>query len=80
MTRIEIIERLTPIASKVFQMDNLVLTDDMSAQTVDAWTSLAFMQLLTAIEEQFGFKFKMMELLQLNTMGDIINAIAQHLN
>ena len=80
MTRIEIIERLTPIASKVFQMDNLVLTDDISAQTVDAWTSLAFMQLLTAIEEQLGFKFKMMELLQLNTMGDIINAIAQHLN
>ena len=80
MTRNEIVERLTPIARTVFQQEEMVLTDDMSAQTVDAWTSLAFMQLLTSIEQQFGFKFKMMELLQLNTMGDIINAIAQHLD
>lgn len=80
MTRNEIVERLTPIARNIFQKEDLVLSDDMSAQTVDTWSSLAFMQLLTAIEEQFGFKFKMMELLQLNTMGDIINAISNHLD
>ena len=75
MTREEIIERLTPIARKIFQNEDMVLTDDMSAQTVDTWTSLAFMQFLTAIEEQFEFKFKMMELLNLKNMGDIINVI-----
>ena len=80
MTRNEIIERLTPVARKIFQKEDLVLTDDMSAQTEEAWTSLAFMQLLTAVEEQFGFKFKMMELLQLETMGDIINTISSHLD
>lgn len=79
MTRQEIIGQLTPIAREVFGMPELVLTEELSAENVDGWTSLAFMQLLTAIEEHFGFKFKMMELIQLNTMGDILDAMEKHL-
>lgn len=77
MERQEIIERLTPIAQKVFECPNLVLTDNLSAETLDAWTSLAFMQLLEAIEHEFGFRFKMMEVLSLKTMGNIIDTIAK---
>lgn len=79
MTQQEIIGQLAPIAREVFGMPELVLTDELSAENVDGWTSLAFMQLLTAIEEHFGFKFKMMELIQLKTMGDILNAMESHL-
>ena len=77
MERQEIIERLAPIAQKVFDKPDLELTDDLSAETLDTWTSLAFMQLLEAIEHEFGFRFKMMELLSLKTMGDIIDTIAK---
>jgi len=80
MTRNEIIEQLNPIAGKIFKIEDVVLTDEMSAETVEEWTSLAFMQLLTAVEEHFGFKFKMMELLQLKNMGDIIDAISNHVS
>ncbi len=80
MTREEIISKLTPIAEASFQKSGMVLTNDMCAQNVDTWTSLAFMQFLTAIEEQFGFKFKMMELIQIKTMGNIIDAIGSHLS
>lgn len=79
MTREEIMNNLTPVARNIFQNSNLVLTDDLSAENVETWTSLAFMQFLTAIEEKFGFKFKMMELIQMKTMGDIINAMVKHL-
>ena len=79
MIRTEIINQLTPLAQEVFMKPELVLTDDLSAANVDTWTSLAFMQFLTAIEEKFGFKFKMMELVHLKTMGDILNAMEQHL-
>ncbi len=78
MDRKEILEKLTPIARTVFESPELVLTDDMSSETMDKWTSLSFMQLLTAIEQEFGFRFKMMELLSLKNMGDIINTIAKH--
>lgn len=80
MERNEIVAQLTIIASEIFQLENLVLTEDMSATNVETWTSLTFMQLLTAIEEKFGFKFKMMELIQIKNMGDIIRSIESHTN
>lgn len=78
MTKEEIINQLTPIVSETFNVENIVLTDEMSAETVEQWTSLSFMTLLTEIENRFGFKFKMMEMLKLKTMGDIIAAIERH--
>lgn len=79
MPRNEVIEKLTPIVQMIFEQEDLVLTDDMSAENVTAWTSLSFMQLLSEIENQFGFKFKMMELFNLKTMGNIIDAIETHM-
>ena len=78
MDRLDIILKLTPIAQRVFEKKDLVLSEELSAETLDTWTSLSFMQLLTAIEQEFGFKFKMMELLSLKSMGDIIGTIAKH--
>lgn len=79
MTREEIIEKLTPIARTIFENQDMVLADDMSADNVATWTSLAFMQFLTEIENQFGIKFKMMELFNLKTMGNIIASIEKHM-
>ena len=67
MTRKEIISQLTPIARAMLKDENLVISDDLSANNVPTWTSLSFMMLLTEIENQFGFKFKMMEILTLHT-------------
>ena len=75
MNRNEIIEKLTPIARQIFADDTMVLNDDLSAANVANWTSLSFMQFLTEIENQFGFKFKMMEILKLQSMGAIIDSI-----
>lgn len=79
MNREQIIEKLTPIVKKCLQDESLELRDDMSAATVSTWTSMAFMQMLTDIENEFGIKFKMMELLRLKTMGDIIQSLEVHL-
>lgn len=79
MTRNEIIAQLTRIAQSAFDKSDLVLTENMSKATVDSWTSVTFMQLLSSVEIQFGFKFKMMEIIQLQTMGDIIQSIEKHL-
>lgn len=79
MNREEIIEKLTPIVRANLQNESLELRDDLSAENVATWTSLAFMQLLTDIEKEFGIKFKMMELVRLRTMGDIIQSLEAHL-
>lgn len=79
MTKQEIITQLTPIAQEIFQNPDLLLTDDLSSVNVDTWTSMAFMQFLTTIEEHFGFKYKMMEILRLQNMGAVIDSIQNHL-
>ena len=79
MNRNEIIEKLTPIVRINLQNATLELRDDMSAENVSTWTSLAFMQMLTDIENEFGIKFKMMELIRLRTMGEIIQSLEAHL-
>lgn len=79
MTKEEIISKLTPIVRTMLKDDTLVITDDLSAANVPTWTSMAFMMLLTEIENQFGFKFKMMEILKLQNMGAIIDSIETHI-
>lgn len=75
MTREEVSEQITPIAREIFMKPELVLSDKMNAASVDTWTSLSFMQFLTAVEEKFGFKYKMMELLKLKNMGAVIDSV-----
>lgn len=78
MTREEIISQLTPIVRAMLKDENLVITDNLSSVNVPTWTSLSFMMLLTEIENRFGFKFKMMEILKLQNMGAIIDSIQIH--
>ena len=80
MERNKLKEEIQLVARDVFAKPELVIADAMSATDVDTWTSLSFMQFLTAIEEKYGFKFKMMELLQLRNMGAIIDASLRHVN
>lgn len=80
MDREELKEQIQTIARDVFQKPELMLNDSMGATDVDTWTSLSFMQFLTAIEDKYGFRFKMMELLQLRNMGAVIDATLKHIS
>ena len=80
MDRDDLKNEIQVIARDIFGKPELAITDAMSAADVDTWTSLSFMQFLTAIEDKYGFKFKMMELLQLRNMGAVIDATMKHVS
>lgn len=79
MNREHLVEEIQVIARDIFAKPELVISDAMGASDVDTWTSLSFMQFLTAIEDKYGFKFKMMELLQLRNIGAVIDATLKHI-
>ena len=79
MNKEELIQRLTPLVRTTFGNESLVLNDAMNASNTEGWTSLNFMRLLEAVEKEFGFKFKMMELFNLKTMGNIIDSVTTHM-
>ncbi len=80
MEREKLKNEIQVIAREIFAKPELVITDSMGASDVDTWTSLSFMQFLTAIEDKYGFKFKMMELLQLRNLGAVIDATLNHVS
>ena len=80
MSREEVITILTPLAQVAFRRSDLIITDDLSGQNLETWTSLAFTQFIGAVEKQFGFKFKLVELFTLRNMGAIIDSIVAHVS
>lgn len=78
MIREQLLEEIQVVAREIFNKPELEINDAMNAADVDTWTSLSFMQFLTAIEDKYSFKFKMMELLQLRNMGAVIEATLKH--
>lgn len=70
-----IIEKLSAIFHDVFNDNNIVLQEEMTANDVENWDSLTHMLMITKVEEVFGIKFKLKELNKLKKVGDLINTI-----
>lgn len=79
MKREEILEKLTDIFRATFKDPNLVLTNEMTPEDIYAWDSLSQVMLVSEMQEAFGIKFKLTELLQLTKVDNIINAIESKL-
>ena len=50
MNRDQLVEEIQVIARDIFDKPELEINDAMGAADVDTWTSLSFMQFLTAID------------------------------
>ena len=71
----EIMSRLTPIFRDVFRDDSLVVTDQMTAQDVPAWDSLAHITLVVAVERAFGVKFSIKDVRGMKNVGGLVELI-----
>lgn len=75
MERNEILKRVEEIFREELEQENLVLTDETTADDVDGWDSLSHVQLVAAMEEAFGIEFKSREILSWDNVGDLIDSI-----
>jgi acyl carrier protein len=71
--------RLQEVFRRVFDMDELTLSREMSAKDVPDWDSLAHIQLIVAIEKEFKVKFKTAEIVELKNVGQMIDLIGSKL-
>ena len=75
MERNEILKRVEEIFREELEQEDLVLTDETTADDVDGWDSLSHVQLVAAMEEVFGIEFKSREILSWDNVGDLIDSI-----
>jgi len=79
MTTIENIhERLTTAFHSVVAPD-VEVHPKLSAADVDEWNSLAQVNLIFAIEEEFGLEFSQTEMTGLANIGDLERLVVQRL-
>ena len=75
MERAEILSIVEDIFKDILDDDEIVLTDDTTADDIEGWDSLTHIQLVVTIEKKFGIKFKSREILSWNNVGDMIGSI-----
>ena len=74
-TRESVFQTLHQLLVSVLKHDRFVIDDTLTAKDVDGWDSLSHMTLITAIEERYGFRFKLKELNQMKTVGHLVDLI-----
>jgi acyl carrier protein len=70
---------LQGVFRRVFDDDELILIDDMSAQDVDGWDSMAHINLIIAIEKRFDVKFAASEIAELGKRGQTVGSMIRML-
>ena len=75
MNRDVVFEKIQDIFRDVFDDDEIVLTDETTANDVDGWDSLQNITILATIEEEFGIKFQIAETRHLESVGDLVNLV-----
>ncbi|MBP2832007.1 acyl carrier protein [Aquimarina sp. U1-2] len=75
MNKEEILSKVEHAFVTILEHDNFKLEDETTANDVDGWESVTHMMIITEIEKSFGIKFKLMDLMNMNNIGDLIQTI-----
>jgi len=79
MEKAEIFSKLHEIFLDVFDLDELELTDETSANDIEEWDSLSHIQLIVAIEKAFGIKFTSLEIMKWRNVGEMVTSMQEKL-
>ena len=76
MSEADIYATLTEIFRDVFLQNDLTITPEMTAKDVAGWDSFKQIEIILAVESQYGIKFNTKELDSLQSAGDLARIIA----
>ncbi len=72
----EIYERLNQVFSDVFDEDITVSASTTTADIED-WDSLSHITLISSVEEEFGMKFSMKEVVGMQNVGELAEIVKE---
>jgi acyl carrier protein len=75
MNREEVYERLTEVFIDVFDDEDIKLNDNTTSDDIEDWDSLEHVNLIVAIEKEFGMKFTMGEVTGMKNVGAMVDII-----
>ncbi len=75
MSREEVFERLNEVFRDVFDDEEITVTDATTADDIEEWDSLEHINLLAAVEQEFGMKFNMGQVVSMKNVGEMADII-----
>lgn len=64
-------ERLAMLLRRELHLDSFDFVDNTKAYDVPGWDSLKHVEILSAVEEEYGIRFRAVEVLRLKSIGDL---------
>ena len=75
MNRQNVMEKLQEIIRDVFGDSSLVINESTKADDIDGWDSLTHITIMEAVQDEFGVKFSIDEMIEMHNVGDIASAV-----
>lgn len=79
MNEEEIFERLNEVFRDVFDDESICVTKETTANDIEDWDSLEHINLVVAVEKEFGFKFNMNEVTSMKNVGEMVRIIEERI-
>ena len=80
MTREAVYETLNEIFRDVFDDESITVNDDTTADDIEEWDSLEHINLIAAVEQEFGMKFNMGQVVTMKNVGEMVNIILSQID
>ena len=77
MSRDEVFERLNEVFRDVFDDESITVNDQTTADDIEDWDSLEHINLMAAVESEFGIKFSMGQVVTMKNEGEMEDIILQ---
>lgn len=75
MGREEVFAKLNEVFRDVFDDESITVTDTTTADDIEEWDSLEHINLLAAVEQEFGMKFNMGQVVSMKNVGEMADII-----
>ena len=77
MTREQVFERLNMVFREVFDDDEIEVTETTTSDDIEDWDSFEHINLVVAVEEEFGFKIPMGKTVTMKNVGEMVDIILE---
>lgn len=75
MTTEEILGRMTDVFRDVLDNDAIELSRETTANDIEEWDSLAHINIIVAIEQEFSLRFDLIDIKPLRNIGEFVDLI-----
>lgn len=79
MKQTEIYIKLNSIFRDLFDDDSITINKNTTANDIEDWDSLEHINLIVAVEQEFGIKFAMADVISMKNVGDMVKIIESKL-